>query len=111
MRGTFCGSLAHADPAAEWCLLAATLDAELIAVNTRGERRIAARDFFEVWLDRETAGADLDSLGVKMQLARRLGETVARIHDPLMRSEVASRVSARPEKANIPARPKTPRPT
>ncbi|MFL6584050.1 MAG: DNA primase [Chthoniobacterales bacterium] len=60
------------------------------------EQRIAAaRDFFEVWLDRETAGADLDSLGVKMQLARRLGETVARIHDPLMRSEVASRVSAR----------------
>jgi len=27
MRGTFCGSLAHADPASEWCLTAATLDA------------------------------------------------------------------------------------
>src|SRR6185437_5318901 len=27
MRGTFCGSLAHADPASEWCLVAATLDA------------------------------------------------------------------------------------
>ena len=27
MRGTFCGSLAHADPASEWCLMAATLDA------------------------------------------------------------------------------------
>src|SRR4029078_8777988 len=26
-RGTFCGSVAHADPASEWCLLAATLDA------------------------------------------------------------------------------------
>ena len=26
-RGTFCGSLAHADPASEWCLVAATLDA------------------------------------------------------------------------------------
>ena len=25
MRGTFCGSLAHADPAAEWCVVAATL--------------------------------------------------------------------------------------
>jgi carbon-monoxide dehydrogenase medium subunit len=45
-RGTFCGSLAHADPAAEWCLVAATLDAEMIAVSADGERNIAARDFF-----------------------------------------------------------------
>jgi aerobic carbon-monoxide dehydrogenase medium subunit len=46
LRGTFCGSLAHADPAAEWCAVAATLDAELVALSTAGERRIAARDFF-----------------------------------------------------------------
>jgi carbon-monoxide dehydrogenase medium subunit len=46
MRGTFCGSLAHADPASEWCLTAATLDAIMIAASTRGERRIAAKDFF-----------------------------------------------------------------
>jgi carbon-monoxide dehydrogenase medium subunit len=47
MRGTFCGSLAHADPASEWCLVAATLDAELIAKSTRGARAIAAKDFFD----------------------------------------------------------------
>jgi len=46
MRGTFCGSLAHADPAAEWCLVAVTLDAELVAVGAGGERVLAARDFF-----------------------------------------------------------------
>ena len=46
MRGTFCGSLAHADPAAEWCLVAATLDAAMVASSTRGERLIAAKDFF-----------------------------------------------------------------
>jgi aerobic carbon-monoxide dehydrogenase medium subunit len=46
MRGTFCGSLAHADPASEWCLLVATLDAALVAKSTRGERVIAAKDFF-----------------------------------------------------------------
>jgi aerobic carbon-monoxide dehydrogenase medium subunit len=46
LRGTFCGSLAHADPAAEWCLVAATLDAELVAASIRGERRVAARAFF-----------------------------------------------------------------
>jgi len=47
MRGTFCGSLAHADPASEWCAVAATLDATLVAKSADGERRIAAADFFE----------------------------------------------------------------
>ena len=46
MRGTFCGSLAHADPASEWCLVTATLDATLVARSTRGERTIAAKQFF-----------------------------------------------------------------
>src|SRR3954470_1754061 len=45
-RGTFCGSVAHADPASEWCLVAATLDATMVAKSTRGERLIAAKDFF-----------------------------------------------------------------
>ena len=47
MRGTFCGSIAHADPASEWCLVAATLDATMAAKSTRGERLIAAKDYFE----------------------------------------------------------------
>ncbi len=46
-RGTFCGSLAHADPASEWCLTAATLDAEIVAVSKRGARTISARDHFQ----------------------------------------------------------------
>ncbi|MDE0058854.1 MAG: FAD binding domain-containing protein [Defluviicoccus sp.] len=47
MRGTFCGSLAHADPASEWCLVAATLDARLTARSARGERETDAGSFFE----------------------------------------------------------------
>ncbi|HVZ54745.1 MAG TPA: FAD binding domain-containing protein [Pseudolabrys sp.] len=47
MRGTFCGSLAHADPSSEWCLTAATLDATMVAQSVRGERGIDARDFFQ----------------------------------------------------------------
>ncbi len=47
MRGTFCGSLAHADPASEWCLTAATLDAEMIAKSARGTRTIPAKEFFD----------------------------------------------------------------
>jgi len=60
------------------------------------EKRIAeARDFFDAWIEYETAATNLDSLGEKMQLARKLAETVARVHDPLMRGEVANRVSTR----------------
>jgi aerobic carbon-monoxide dehydrogenase medium subunit len=46
-RGTFGGSLAHADPAAELpaCMLA--LGATIIARGRDGERRIAASDFFQ----------------------------------------------------------------
>ena len=46
-RGTFCGSLANADPASEWCLVLAALDGEVLAKSARGERVIAARDFFK----------------------------------------------------------------
>jgi carbon-monoxide dehydrogenase medium subunit len=45
-RGTFCGSLVNADPASEWCLVAATLGAEMVAQSSRGRRVIAAADFF-----------------------------------------------------------------
>ncbi len=46
-RGTFCGSLANADPASEWCLVAATLDARMVARSVRGARTIAAADYFQ----------------------------------------------------------------
>jgi len=45
-RGTFCGSIAHADPASEWCLVAAALDAEMVARSERGTRTIKTKDFF-----------------------------------------------------------------
>lgn len=47
LRGTFCGSVAHADPASEWCLVTATLDGEMVAMRKGGERVIAAKDYFE----------------------------------------------------------------
>jgi aerobic carbon-monoxide dehydrogenase medium subunit len=45
-RGTLGGSLAHADPAAQLPLVAATLGAEITVVGRRGERRLAAAEFF-----------------------------------------------------------------
>jgi DNA primase len=60
------------------------------------ERRVAvARDFFDYWIEREAAIVDLSSLGAKMQLARKLAGTVSRVHDPMMRGEVVSKVSSR----------------
>ena len=44
-RGTVCGSLAHADPAAEWTALALALDGEVDVVGPSGSRTVAARDF------------------------------------------------------------------
>ena len=46
-RGTFGGSVAHADPASEWCLLAVLLDARMVVAGPSGERTIGAGDFFE----------------------------------------------------------------
>jgi carbon-monoxide dehydrogenase medium subunit len=46
-RGTFCGSIAHADPASEWCAVAAALDAEMVAESVSGMRVIPAKAFFE----------------------------------------------------------------
>jgi aerobic carbon-monoxide dehydrogenase medium subunit len=45
-RGTFGGSIAHADPSAEWCMLAVLLDAEIVVLGPEGERVIPASDFF-----------------------------------------------------------------
>ncbi len=44
--GTFGGSIAHADPSAEWCMLAMLLDAEIVVAGSGGERVIPASDFF-----------------------------------------------------------------
>jgi aerobic carbon-monoxide dehydrogenase medium subunit len=45
-RGTLGGSLALADPAAELPACCIALDATIVATSRKGERRIAARDFF-----------------------------------------------------------------
>jgi CO/xanthine dehydrogenase FAD-binding subunit len=46
-RGTVCGSLAHADPAAELCATLLALDGTIVARSGRGEREIAAGDLFK----------------------------------------------------------------
>jgi aerobic carbon-monoxide dehydrogenase medium subunit len=50
-RGTVCGSLAHADPAAELPAVMLALDAALTARGPHGSRDISARDFFTSYLE------------------------------------------------------------
>ncbi len=45
-RGTLGGSIAHADPAAEYPAVALALDAEMEALTPRGPREIPAAEFF-----------------------------------------------------------------
>ena len=58
-RGTIGGSLANADPAAEYPAAAIALDCTMVARSARGERRIAAADFF---LDVFSTALDADEI-------------------------------------------------
>ena len=58
-RGTIGGSVAHADPAAEYPAVALTLDATMEVLSPRGVRTIGAVDFFDgLW----TTSLDPDEL-------------------------------------------------
>jgi aerobic carbon-monoxide dehydrogenase medium subunit len=46
-RGTFGGSVAHADPASEWCLLAVLMEARIVLRGPNNEREIPAAEFFQ----------------------------------------------------------------
>jgi aerobic carbon-monoxide dehydrogenase medium subunit len=49
--GTFGGSIAHADPAAEWCMAALLFDAQVLARGPGGERVIPVANFFKGFLE------------------------------------------------------------
>jgi aerobic carbon-monoxide dehydrogenase medium subunit len=65
IRGTFCGSLAHADPASEWCLVAATLGATIVARCASGARKITAENYFRGAL---TTALDANELITEVRL-------------------------------------------
>lgn len=77
-RGTFCGSLANADPASEWCLVAATLGATMLAASARGSREIAAADWFHGIMT--TALAE-DELLAEARLPRLPADACAGFHE------------------------------
>ena len=83
--GTLGGSLAFADPAAEWPVCAVALDATIVAVSPGGERRIAAREFFTDLYETQLAPGEIivacefprqaaGTRNVFLELARRHGD-------------------------------------
>ena len=71
-RGTVCGSVAHADPAAEMPAVCTAADASMVAVSTRGERIISADEFFVGYL--ETA-LEVDEILTEIRLPKTGPET------------------------------------
>ncbi len=84
-RGTIGGSLALADPSTELPACCLALDAAIVAASRRGERRIAARDFFlgiyetalapdEVLVAVEFPASPVNAVSGFDELARRHGD-------------------------------------
>ena len=84
-RGTFCGSLAHADPAAELPGALLALDGVITLRSAAGTRHVAARDFFlsyltsaltsdEIIVEASLPEAPPRAGAVFMEFARRFGD-------------------------------------
>jgi carbon-monoxide dehydrogenase medium subunit len=66
-RGTFGGSIAHGDPASEWCLLAVVLEAAIVLHGPRGRREVPAAEFFRGFF---VTAAEPDELVVEVRFPK-----------------------------------------
>jgi aerobic carbon-monoxide dehydrogenase medium subunit len=93
--GTFGGSIAHADPAAEWCMAALLFDAQILARGPGGDRLIPAAGFFKGFLETDLRP---DEMIVEVRLpAPRPGAAIrefARRHGDFAVVAVAAAVSS-----------------
>jgi carbon-monoxide dehydrogenase medium subunit len=77
-RGTFVGSLVHADPSAEWPAVALALDAEIRLRSVRGERVVAVSDFL---LGPMTTTIEPDELAVEVSLVATGSPSGVSVHE------------------------------
>jgi carbon-monoxide dehydrogenase medium subunit len=81
-RGTLGGSLALADPAAEYPAVALALDATIVLASRQGERRVAAQSFFKGLFETDSRPGEIVAAAefppaeraVFLELARRHGD-------------------------------------
>jgi carbon-monoxide dehydrogenase medium subunit len=81
-RGTLGGSLAHADPAADYPAAILALDAEIIAASTDGTRAIPAHEFFLDMLTTQLRPGEILSQVRLPRLAPRTGMAYCKLHQP-----------------------------
>jgi carbon-monoxide dehydrogenase medium subunit len=72
-RGTFGGSIAHADPASEWCLLAVLLQAQVVLHGPGGQRTVPAAEFLHGYY---TTAAEPDEMITEVRFPRPAGRAV-----------------------------------
>ena len=103
-RGTFGGSLCHAEPASEWPLVAAVLGAEITALSTRSARRIGAAAFLRGPLETALAPDELlQSVELPLlpddarfgfeEVARRVGDFAQAMALVVLRLDAAGRIA------------------
>jgi carbon-monoxide dehydrogenase medium subunit len=81
-KGTIGGSLAHADPAADWPAAILALEAEIEARSSRGSRWIMAADYF---VDLMTTALQPDEILTAVRVATigpRTGQAYLKLHHP-----------------------------
>lgn len=97
-RGTVCGSLAHADPAAELPAVACCLEATITVTSQAGERTVSAVDFFTAAM---TTTVQPDELVTSVHFPRANDQQgfgfaeIARRHGDFALAGVAVRVDAK----------------
>ena len=72
-RGTCGGSIAHADPASEWCLLAVLLGAQVVLQGPGGQRTVPAAEFLHGYY---TTDAAPDEMITEVWFPRTAGRAV-----------------------------------
>ena len=72
-RGTFGGSIAHADPASEWCLLAVLLGAQVVLHGPAGQRTVPAAEFLHGYY---TTDGQPDEMITEVRFPRPAGRAV-----------------------------------
>lgn len=81
-KGTIGGSLAHADPAADWPAAVIALGAKMVTASARGERFIKADDFFaDLFTTALEPGEILREIRITIP-ATPAGQAYAKLHHP-----------------------------
>ncbi len=81
-RGTLGGSLAHADPAADYPAAILALDAEIVAASTSGTRTIPAAGFFVDMLTTQLRPGEILTQVRVLPLAPGTGTAYCKLHQP-----------------------------